>query len=84
MNLINWDDVLPDDAGAVVAFSSLSIPDERDEFQHSVAEIRLPQGRVIDVGWEHARAKYVVTLFTDEYENPLEQVECDDPQSVVA
>ena len=83
MYLINWADHLPHDAGVFVAFSSLSFPDERDEFQRDVAEIRLPEGRVIDVEWDDAHRKYIVTLYQDDFDNKLREIECDDPTDVV-
>ncbi|MBI1902366.1 MAG: hypothetical protein HYS13_14795 [Planctomycetia bacterium] len=83
MRLVNWDDYLPPDAGAFVAFSSLTDPDERDEFQRNVAEIRLPQDRVVDVAWDDSDRKYVVTLYVDEYENQLQQTRCDNPAQVI-
>jgi len=81
MTHIDWTGIL---AGrGTVDFSSLEIPESRDEFETDVAQLSLHRGFFIDVGWNSDTARYVVTLFRDTFENALAEVECSTPSDVV-
>jgi hypothetical protein len=71
---VDWTAIL--DGRGTVDFSSLEIPEERDEFERDVAQLRLRGGSIIDIGWDFDAAKYVVTVYRDTFENPSAEVEC--------
>jgi hypothetical protein len=78
---VDWAPIL---AGrGTVDFSSLEIPEARDEFERDVAQIRLRGGSIIDIGWDFDKAKYVITVFRDTFENPSNEVECSTASDVV-
>jgi hypothetical protein len=81
MTTVDWSAILG--SRATVDFSSLEIPDRRDEFEPDVAQFRLTDGSLIDVTWVFDAARYVVTHFHDSYENPIAEIECKTPSDVV-
>lgn len=81
MTHVDWTEIL---AGrGVVDFSSLEIPEHRDEIERNVVQIRVHGRFVIDVAWIDEDRKYVATLFQDTYENTLAELECSTPSEVV-
>jgi len=78
---VDWTAIL--DGRGTVDFSSLEIPEERDEFERDVAQLRLRGGSIIDIGWNFDAAKYVVTVYRDTFENPSAEVECSTASDVV-
>jgi hypothetical protein len=81
MHLFDWKSILPSSAN--VAFSTFVLGESRDEFQNDVAEIRLPEGKFIDIAWDDVAKRYVLTLFQEEYEKQLQQVRVESGLEVV-
>lgn len=73
MSLIDWSTILG--TRCEVIYSSLSREESRDEFDDSVALLKLSSGYHIDILWHDESKKYVVTLFKDEFEKFEQQVE---------
>src|SRR5687767_3168020 len=80
MALVDWTRIIP---GTEVTFSTLAIPDERDEFDVDVAQFRLSDRTVLDVEWDNDERRYALTVFQGEYENQLEELRCDTPSEVI-
>jgi hypothetical protein len=81
MSLINWSTVLG--TPCEVIYSALSREENRDEFDDSVALLKLSSGYHIDILWHNETKKYVVTLFKDVYEKFDSQVELDTANEVI-
>jgi len=78
---VDWTPIL---AGrGTVDYSSLEIPEERDDFERDVAQLRLRGGSIVDIGWDVEAAKYVVTVYRDTFENPSAEVECSTASDVL-
>jgi hypothetical protein len=80
MSLVNWSSFLP--PRAVVTFSALRIPDERDSLDDDIAEIVI-DGWYIDVEWRDSEKLYYVTMFKDELRNCRARVACKTPHDVI-
>jgi hypothetical protein len=80
MPLVDWSNVLP--AGALVTFSSLRVPDQRDSLDDDIAEITF-DGWFIDVEWVDREKRYYVTMFRGEFENYRSRIPCKTPHEVL-
>jgi hypothetical protein len=81
MSLLDWSTVLG--TPCEVIYSSLSRDENRDEFDDSVALLKLGSGYHIDILWHDDSKKYVVTLFKDVFEKFESQVELDTANEAV-
>jgi hypothetical protein len=81
MTLIDWNQIFGDRVD--VDFSSLEIPDVRDEFDRNVAQLRVGDAYILDIAWNNEEREYVITLFRDAFENPISQECCANPSDVI-
>jgi hypothetical protein len=79
--IVNWTSILANKG--TIDFSSLEIPEDRDEFERDVAQITLRSGSIIDIGWNFETRQYIVTLFSDAFESPIAEIECSTASDVV-
>jgi hypothetical protein len=80
MSLVNWSSFLPQ--RAIVTFSALRIPDQRDSLDDDIAEIVI-DGWYIDVEWNDSKKLYYVTMFKDSLENCRARVPAKTPHDVI-
>ena len=80
MSLIDWKQLVPD---VTIAFSSFAIPETRNRFQANVAELRLKGGLTLDVAWNAEKMEYVLTLYGDDFNRPIKQLEVNDASDVI-
>jgi len=80
MSLVNWSSFLP--KRAVVTFSALRIPDQRDSLDDDIAEIVI-DGWHIDVEWKDSERLYYVTMFRDGLENSRARIPCKTPHEII-
>lgn len=81
MPIVDWETAL--DSTVTVPYSSLSIPEKRDE-DGTVAELHLPGDYFIDVSWFAFDGKYTIRLYHECFENLVgKEQTCDTPEQVV-
>jgi hypothetical protein len=81
MSHVDWNQILGD--RVLVDFSSLEIPERRDEFDKNVAQLRVADDHVIDIAWDNEDSVYVVTMFRDVFESPVARRFCKTPTDVI-
>ena len=83
MTLVDWNIIIPADLGAKVLFSALAHPPHNDVIDANLVGIEMPGGMFIDVEFIRSKKQYVVTLFRDDIDNPLEVADCTDVNAVI-
>jgi hypothetical protein len=79
--LVDWNSILR--SPVKVRFNSLVIPEERLPFEKSVAQMDLADRTKLDIAWAGRKARYVLTLYRDNYHQPISRVEVSRPEQVV-
>ena len=73
MCLVDWEHQLP--ANTEIVYSSLTIPDVRDDLDRDVAAFALENGYIIDVEWSPDNNEYLVTVLRGSYDEERMEAE---------
>lgn len=79
--LVDWNAILR--SPVRVRFNSLVIPEDRLPFEKSVAQIDLVDNSKLDIAWAARKACYVITVYRDNYHEPISRIEVRRPEQVV-
>ena len=83
MNYVDWTNIFPICWQAQIVFSSLARPPYRNVADANVVAIELPGGLFIDVEWVRKLNRFVVTLYRDDFDEPIKVAEAENIYDVI-